>query len=68
VDKFLVSPFLVECVDLPQSAPPEQLGARHLGAYQYRLAGLIYAVDRENVLGEVNSNGYDSDDFPSQVS
>lgn len=42
--------------------------ARHLEVHHRRLAGLIHAVDSEDVPGEVNSNGYDSHDFPFQVS
>jgi hypothetical protein len=34
---------------------------------KYGLAGLVYAVRSENRLGEVNSNGYDNHDSPSQV-
>ena len=46
----------------------EQLGAWHLGAHQCRFAGLIHAVQGKNVLCQIDANGYDSHDFPSQVS
>ena len=45
-----------------------QFGAWHFGAYELRLAGLIDAVHGENVLCQIDANGYDNHDFPSQVS
>jgi hypothetical protein len=42
-----------------------QLGAWHLGAPPHGLGKFIDAADGNDVFGEVNSNGYDSHDFPS---
>jgi len=46
----------------------KQFGAWHLRAYQGGLASLIHAMHGKDVLGQINSNGYDSHDFPFQVS
>jgi len=46
----------------------QQLSAWYLGAHQRGLACLIHALHGKDILGEINSNGYDSHDFPSQVS
>jgi hypothetical protein len=41
-----------------------QLVARHRRAHQFSLAGLIDAVHRENVLGEVDTNGQNRHGLP----
>ena len=46
----------------------EQGGAFDDRSQESRLACLIHAMHSKDVLGEVNSNGYDSRDFPFQVS
>ena len=46
----------------------QKFGAGHLRAHQSWFACFIDAVHRKDVLGDINSNGYDSHDFPSQVS
>jgi len=44
----------------------EQLGTRNVWAHQGKVACFIDAMHSEDVLGEINSNGYDCHDFPSQ--
>jgi hypothetical protein len=51
----------------------DELGKRIEGTnpargYQRGFAGLIHAIHGENVFCQVDSNGYDSHDFPSQMS
>ena len=45
-----------------------QLGTRYFWPHQGRLACFIDAMHSEDVLGEINSNGYDSRHLPYQVS
>lgn len=40
------------------------LSARHCRPHQFGLAGLVDAVDRENVLGEVNADGQNRHGLP----
>jgi hypothetical protein len=46
----------------------EQFGAGYFGTHQYRLACFIHAVHGKDVLCKVDSNSYDSHDFPFQYS
>ena len=46
----------------------EQLGARHCRAHQLSFAARIDAVDDEDRLCKIDSDGYDGHDFPFQVS
>lgn len=46
----------------------EQLGAHYLRANQGGFAGFIHAVQGNDVLGKIDSDGYDGHDFPSRVS
>ena len=46
----------------------KQFGVWHIGARQLSFASLIDAVHSENVLCQIDANGYDSHDFPSLVS
>ena len=45
-----------------------KLGARHARLQQLGPAGFVHAVQREDVLGEINSNGQNGHDFPFRVS
>ena len=46
----------------------EQLAAWYFWPHQGRFACFIDAMHSEDVLGEINSNGYDSCHLPYQVS
>ena len=46
----------------------ERLGVWYLGAHQGGFAGFIDAMHGEDVLCQVDSNGYDGRHFPYQVS
>jgi hypothetical protein len=46
----------------------EEFGAWYFGAHEFGLAGFAHAMHGENVLCQVDSNGYDGHDFPSQLS
>ena len=52
----------------PLRAALQRMKNRTQYRYQRRFACLIHAMYGKDVLGEINSNGYDSHDFPSQVS
>ena len=41
-----------------------QLASCHGKTNQFRLAGIIHTVDRENILGEINTNGHISHGLP----
>jgi hypothetical protein len=43
----------------------KKLTAWYFWPHQGRFSCFIYAVHSEDVLGEINSNGYDCHDFPS---
>jgi len=45
----------------------EQLAAWYFWAHQGRFACFIDAMPSEDVLGEINSNGYDCHDFPFRI-
>ena len=46
----------------------EQLGAWHFGAYERSLACGIHAMHSKDVLCQIDSDSYDTHDFPFQVS
>jgi hypothetical protein len=45
-----------------------QFGPRHPRLQQLRLADFVHAVQREDILGEIDSNGQNGHDFPFRVS
>jgi hypothetical protein len=45
-----------------------QLAAQQARLQQLGLAGFVHAVQREDVLGEIDTNGQNGHDFPFRVS